>query len=291
MAVASLVCGILQCVPFIGVASVLLGAFAAYGIRASRGRLHGTGAALVGIGLGLFNVATSGIATAYVIGDDPLGLVGGGSPVITATPVPVAPPPPMPAPTAPGARPAPGAGQEGGQMTTVDRVTEVKIGAITLVDVPASTRSLAAELKSQQAQARAEKQKVVLFTTTLACRPCMSVAASLTDPKMQAALRQVRLIRVDHDELEQELTDLGVGSSKIPGFFLMNGDMVPVDGISGAEWDDDTASNISPVLGAFVKGTYRKRRDPEPFKTPTHAPLQRPRGPWLLCEGGGVRGG
>jgi hypothetical protein len=280
MAVASLVCGILQCVPFIGVPSVLLGAFALHGIRTSRGQLHGAGAAIVGLGLGLFNIATSGIGTAYLLGDDPFNVIGGAPTVMAApvTPPPVAPP----APTGP--RAAPGTGQEGGQMTTIDRVTEVKIGAITLVDVPASTRSFAAELRSQQALARTEKQKMVIFTTTLNCRPCMSVAASLADPKMQAALRQVRLIRVDHDELEQELADVGILSPKIPGFYLMNGDLAPIDGISGAEWDDDTASNISPVLGAFVKGTYRKRRDPERFKAPAHAPLQRPRGPWLLCK-------
>lgn len=52
MAVLSLVLGIL-CVPFFGILAIFLGVFALFGIKASRGRVSGTGLAVTGIILGV----------------------------------------------------------------------------------------------------------------------------------------------------------------------------------------------------------------------------------------------
>ena len=43
-------------------------------------------------------------------------------------------------------------------------------------------------------------------------------------------------------------------------------DLFPQDAIDGGEWDADVPENIAPVLGAFVRGTYKTRR--EPWKPP-----------------------
>lgn len=60
MAVLSLVFGVL-CVPFFGLIAIILGVFALFGIKASRGRVSGTGLAVTGIILGiLFSLAWGG---------------------------------------------------------------------------------------------------------------------------------------------------------------------------------------------------------------------------------------
>lgn len=52
MAILSLVFGIL-CVPFFGLIAIFLGVFAMFGIKASRGRVSGTGLAVAGVVLGI----------------------------------------------------------------------------------------------------------------------------------------------------------------------------------------------------------------------------------------------
>lgn len=52
MAVLSLVLGVV-CVPFFGLIAIFLGVFALFGIKASRGRVSGTGLAVTGIVLGI----------------------------------------------------------------------------------------------------------------------------------------------------------------------------------------------------------------------------------------------
>ena len=158
-------------------------------------------------------------------------------------------------------------------MTTLGEVVETQAGKVTLVDIP-PVRSFLAELESQRQKAKAARQRLVLFTVTESCRPCLSVAAVMLDPKMQTALADVRLVRVDIREAENELEDLGVQTNQIPGFYLLGPTLHATDGVTGAEWDDDTAENAAPVLGAFVRGTYKLRK--QPFSPSTSRGTPRP---------------
>jgi hypothetical protein len=174
-------------------------------------------------------------------------------------------PPAVPRPGGPphGVTPAPHTGPaEAGQSTPLEVVTEVKIGTVTLVDLPPTQRPLSVELRAQEAKASAAGERVVLFVVTLDCRPCMSAAAVLADPKMQAALGKTRLVRVNSHDAPDEIRALGAATETIPGFYLLSPSGRVIDGITGAEWDDDTADNIAPVLRSFLAGTYTKRRRP-----------------------------
>jgi thiol-disulfide isomerase/thioredoxin len=268
LAVASLASGVFACVPYLGVVAVGLGAGALLRIRSAEGRLSGVPFAVVGISLGAFNTLMSLAVTAALLQEDRR------PPVVVSAPVVL----PAPTPRAP-------TGGEEGQMTTLDQVTEVQVGAVRLVDVPPTKRSLELELEEQRRAAAASKEKLVLFTSAEGCRPCMSVAAVLHEAKMQGALAGVRLVRVDVNALGQDLKDLGVPTQKIPGFYLLGKELNPVDGINGGEWDDDNADNAGPVLGSFVQGKLRKRR--EPFVPQVRAPrpptpgTPRPRGTFL----------
>lgn len=265
LAVASLVLGVLACVPFLGLVAVVLGSVALLRMRASRGQLEGASFAAVGISMGLFNVLVFSVISLALWSDD--------SPAVAA---PVVPPPIATA--APSAAPvAPPGGDEGGQMTTINEVTEVMVGAVRLVDIPPTKRSLEAELEAQRALAAAGHEKLVLFTGAEGCRPCMSVAAVLGEARMQTALARVRLVRVDVHALGQELEDLGVPTKKIPGFYVLGKDLSPTDGINGGEWGDDTADNAGPVLGAFVRGALLRRV--EPFRLTPRRPRVAPARP------------
>jgi hypothetical protein len=140
--------------------------------------------------------------------------------------------------------------------TTIDR------DAVTVIDVGIGVRSLADELTKQRAAAQEARQTMVVMTTLADCGPCASVFEALPDPRMQAALARVRLVRVYTDVFRDDLDSLEIPHDNIPGFFVVGPDLRPRDGIDGGEWDDDIPANIAPVLEGFVRGTLTKRRTP-----------------------------
>ncbi len=134
------------------------------------------------------------------------------------------------------------------------------IGRIEVVDLGKSAAALRTSLMVQTALAAAQGKTLLVMTTQARCGPCRGVEDSLTDPLMQEALAGVRLLRIDLHVFRDELAGLKLATDLYPGFFLLGPDMRPRDGIHGGEWDEDIARNIAPVLGAFVKGQYTKRR-------------------------------
>lgn len=252
-----------------GVAAVLLGVVAIFDIRSSQGTK--SGGALAGVGIAIGSITTIGWVGLIVA-----MLVIPKTVSSPAPPPPVYLPPvttmPYAAPTS--APPAPAAPQLSRDTKTIETV----VGKVTVVDVGIDGASFEDELRAQRAKAAEAKQTLVVMTSSTTCRPCLGVAASLIDPKMQAALAGVRLVRVDVHDFSDELQDLGIPHDVIPGFFLLGANLQPVDGIHGGEWDDDTASNIAPVLGGFVRGKLTERRQPW---TRRRAPTARPGGTML----------
>jgi hypothetical protein len=108
--------------------------------------------------------------------------------------------------------------------------------------------------------ARAKDQHLLVMLTGSRCAPCRGFDEALAEPAMQRALREVRLLRVDLDTFGDELTELDIPTGLYPAFFLLDEELRPLDAIHGGEWDDDVADNMAPVLGAFLRGEYRKRR-------------------------------
>ncbi|MEO8874977.1 MAG: hypothetical protein ABI461_05270, partial [Polyangiaceae bacterium] len=69
------------------------------------------------------------------------------------------------------------------------------------------------------------------------------------------------------DEFGSELAALKMETNAIPFFFKIDSAAHATDAISGDEWDENIATNEAPVLGAFAKGTLKKRRHPSPLGT------------------------
>jgi hypothetical protein len=135
-------------------------------------------------------------------------------------------------------------------------------GRTTVVDVGPRVRSLVETLDEQRQQARASKERLIVWVVVPDCEPCRRVDEALEDPKLQRALDGARLVRLDATKFAVELSHLGAPVDSFPGFALLGDDGQIVDYIHGGEWDADIADNIAPVLESFVGGTYRERRHP-----------------------------
>ncbi len=181
------------------------------------------------------------------------------APITAAAPPSVRPAPPRAEPV-PRTASRPQTPVDPGDFVVPQVTRETEIGAITLVDIGVSTSSLTDELARQRAAATSAGETMLVMTLRARCEPCQGVEASLRDPRMQAALTKVRLVRVDVGVFRDDLDTLRIPRQGIPGFFLLSPDLRPRDGIDGGEWDDDIPANIAPVLSAFVRGKHKIRR-------------------------------
>lgn len=165
-------------------------------------------------------------------------------------------------PTPPAGDSTPLQGPAPGHYSEDPEVRTVKIGRVVLIDLGPGVFSLRDELNHQRKLAAEAKTEVVVWVVAPRCGPCNGVSAALADPLMQRALGAARLVRVDRSRFAPELADLGIPYDTIPGFALLGEQNRPLDYIHGGEWDEDIAPNIAPVLGEFVRGTYKARRQP-----------------------------
>lgn len=260
MAIWALVLGVLgfTCIPAVGgLLALTLGLVAKGEISRSEGTRSGAGLAIGGALLGALNLVVSILGLAGLLfwagSPTPSASPSPPSPVVAPAPTPTFFPPPSPSP-APVASGTPSSRQGG--------VIISRVGKVELVDLDGDIPSFGRELEAQRKGAAKDGKKVVLWVVVDDCLPCNGVAASLPDAKMQVALEQVRLVRVNARDFGQELTFLGIPVAKVPGFALLGEANRPVDYVNGGEWDEDIARNIAPVLGNFVRGRYDKRRDP-----------------------------
>jgi Domain of unknown function (DUF4190) len=135
-------------------------------------------------------------------------------------------------------------------------------GRIHVVDLHASTEPLRAQLSDEVKAAREAGETVLVQTTAAACGACSEIARSMRDPALQAALADVRLVRLDVREVGAELPSLHMKEPALPWFYLLDARGDARDGISADEWDDNDAESIAPVVDAFLHGKLRSRRRP-----------------------------
>jgi hypothetical protein len=76
---------------------------------------------------------------------------------------------------------------------------------------------------------------------------------------LQKVLWNVRVVRVDVVAFGTELAALGLDKPVQPWFFKMDDTLKVTDSISADEWEDNDNASITPVLKAFMAGTYKKR--------------------------------
>jgi hypothetical protein len=248
-AVASIILGVLSvvgCLAWLGlplgVPAVLLGARAHKDIRRSHGMRGGQGLATAGIALGSIG------ATLFFVwlGVVSLAIVRGSAErVLTMPPDTLSAPEPLT------------------RTDTLDRhpTTAPPPGRSDgVVELHASLGPLRAQLATQATAARRSGETLLVETTAQRCVPCAEVAAAAADTQVEQALKKVRFLRVDVEEFRDELKPLRMNEPAVPWFYVIDARGRPSDAISADEWDDNVPANIAPVLGAFVRGTLRSRR-------------------------------
>lgn len=260
-AVAALVSAVLGLSCFWGIGglvALVLGVSSLKQIDQSEGRQSGKALSITAIALGALSFASlviaAGVGIAWIVRPPAAPAL----PTVVVGPL-------VPAPGKPGGAPS-AAGPSGSApaevSTPIPGVRETSLGRLRLVDVGGNRGSLTALLDAQRRASRLEGEKLVVFVVVADCLPCNGVSLALPDRRMQAALDQVRLVRVDAGEHSAELLHLGVPVESVPGFALLGEALRPLDYVHGGEWDADVAENMAPVLKAFVRGTYQRRRFP-----------------------------
>ena len=240
-----------------GVVAIVLGALALGEIRRSEPPQQGTGLARAAIGIGVVQLALIVVFVGSMV-----ALMYGSATKTgwtSSRPHPPSMPTPAPSYVAPSTT-APGAASPRATLSTRSR--EQAIGRITLVDIGSDAGPLARALAREFDKARAAKARAVVFVVGPDCSPCNGVALALRDARLQKALANVRLVRVDATERVEELEVLGIPTESIPGFALLAEGARPEDYLHGGEWDADVPDNIAPVLIDLVSRGHRPRRYP-----------------------------
>jgi hypothetical protein len=227
-----------------GVPAVALGFSARAAIARSGGLVRGTGMAAWGIATGIAGTAVSVLGMIGFV----ISLVLNAHTRAEHNPVYA----PAAEETTPAAASAPPSIPAGPTM----------IGSIRLVDLdPDAHATFHEQLAAEYRRAESAHQMLVVMTNKKVCDVCDEIAASLADPRMQAALANVDIVRVDVEDFASELHAGGMLEDTLPWFYKVDTTLRPIDSISAGEWDANIPQNMAPVLRAFVTGTLRARRD------------------------------
>jgi hypothetical protein len=139
----------------------------------------------------------------------------------------------------------------------------IVIGAIRVTNIdPDAKQTFHQQLAEEVTRAASAHQTVVVVTCARWDTVSKEIQRSLADPRMQAALANVDLVRVDVDDFGDDLKSAGMLENTLPWFYKVDGALRPIDAISAGEWDDNVPENMAPVLRSFLAGTLRVRRDP-----------------------------
>ncbi|CAN5813444.1 hypothetical protein BH11MYX4_BH11MYX4_53750 [soil metagenome] len=237
-ATAALVLGVLSmtCLGFLaGIPAIVLGAMSRKEIDRSQGGLSGRGIAAGGIVTGLFGTGLSLIVLVTLLS----GAVESLDPPSPRTES------PLRVPVAAGTR---------------------SYGSLDVVDL--DTKSPLKGQITEIARASSAKNRTVMLQTYVrSSKECAEVAAALPDTRMQKALTNVTLIRVDIDAFEDELKDMRIETESAPWFYKLDSNSRVTDAISADEWDANVPENMAPVLADFARGALGSRRSPSPVGT------------------------
>lgn len=139
-------------------------------------------------------------------------------------------------------------------------------GAFELSQAPAKGESLqvvdlrgdrpfGAQLMTVVDDAKTNGRTVLLQTHSPRDVRCAQIAAALPDSRVQRALTNVTLVRVDVDRFSTELRAMRIETRSAPYFYRLDDAALPIDAMSGREIDPSVPEKMGPTLAAFVRGT------------------------------------
>lgn len=213
-----------------GLPAIILGSTARKAIDRGDGSLTGKSIAAAGVVAGLFGTGFGFVLALYAVGvvlePEPADATAS-VPTILA---PASSEPPAP----PGVR---------------------AYGPLEVVDLDTS-RPLRGQLR--EVLDHSKGRTVIVQTFYSGSRECTDVAQAMSDSRMQDALANVTLIRVDAVEYRRELRGMKIETQSAPWFYKIDTRGQPVDAISADAWDANIPENMAPVLGLFVRRNARE---------------------------------
>lgn len=135
-----------------------------------------------------------------------------------------------------------------------------QFGSAEVVDVGDDTARLSNFLLGEAQSAFDHKQRCLLVTTLPKCASCAALGYALARTSLKYNLGKIRIIRSDIEEFEEELRTLQVPLDRVPGFMLIDQTGKFVDFLDAGEWNTNNPAEFGPILGSFVRGTYRHSR-------------------------------
>ncbi len=262
-AIASVLFGAVSLVPFagavFGIPAIILGALARRDIDDAAGgasgvRLEGRALAASGIVSGLFGTGLSVVLVLWILGalfapaaPDANAMnasANGKTPSVASSATPETNPEPAPSTSS--------------SSTAPSTAGVHAYGSLEVIDLD-STRPLRTQLS--EIVARAPRGRTIMIQTyAKSSSACMAVDAALPDHRMQRALANVTLVRVDLEEYRMELSTMKVETRTAPWFYKLDAKGEPVDSLSADAWDANIPENMAPALGKFVQKSAPRRR-------------------------------
>lgn len=137
-------------------------------------------------------------------------------------------------------------------------------GTFAIVD-PDEDEPIAPQLEAVVERETPKGRVVVLHTCARSSAACIELAAAFVDQRVQQALADVTLVRIDVDAYEDELRALRIETETMPWFYRLDARGRVADALSGEEWPSPSPANVAPVLGSFTHGGLVERRVPSPL--------------------------
>jgi hypothetical protein len=131
--------------------------------------------------------------------------------------------------------------------------TSQSTSALQVVDVR-EDRPFGAQLAAAIDEAKTDHRTVLLQTHSRTDMRSAQIAATLPDARVQRALANVTIVRVDIDRHSSELHAMHIEPRSAPYFYVLDDSALPVDAMSGSEVPS-APEKMGRTLAAFARGT------------------------------------
>jgi hypothetical protein len=141
------------------------------------------------------------------------------------------------------------------------RNTETRtFGAIRLIDVGDAVENLSDFLAVQAHRCAERHEKCLVAAFLPTCPSCSSMGYALATEQMGRFLGPLTLIRIDVEEFEQDLQELGFPTSQVPAFALLNATGKISDVLDSDKWPSNDPAEFLPVLAEFIRASALHQR-------------------------------
>ena len=148
--------------------------------------------------------------------------------------------------------------QDFGQASRALRTEFASFGTVQLVDAGESLDDLGSFLKEQAQISARQHEKCLLVATLPDCPSCAALGYALARASPAQQLGEARLIRVNIEEFDQDLRQLGLPVEQVPAFALLDEHGKILDTLDAVEWRSNDPVDFLPLLSNFIQRRLRR---------------------------------